>query len=1531
MAFATKTRLPIARLEPSVDATTTYVQGAITLVWPYSSSKQTWSFLLVEPDFRLRRQRGQVRISFSGACARRTARSGIASGDEISLALDGARWEEDAAQDQTPGRSVGWTLAFGKRVIFERVREVQEGNLVDTDRMSPSPEPEQSLLSITPPGTPIEILHTPINKAISTLKRNQTAWSSPAFLKNGASPSLPFFGRAADPFWDEEGWEQGPPAKRAKFGRGSGQWRFVERTPSPDPKAQLESKAEVQSGTGVQVEQHEAQPEQGDQMRMGDETPIGQPEIQSEPGSQPQVDPEVILRQFAIGSESVFRAAPKLQGVFLTLRPTDEDAESKPPDELSLVVSERNFGSRSGDSSVNPNENEDLEMLEVADADQGHIDHAISIPDTTDEEESHEPGYADLEDQETEASVQTEIYPDLPDTRHTPTPSLATSHGQALADAQPRSSPYANLMSSPTLASSPPFKHAEARSFRENPSVLRLDVEVQRATPCPDSLSDEEAEVPDTPRLQPSPSPVGIVSPLEHQPRAQSTFSATQKWVSDSSQSSSPQPPQPPVSGEVLSISRLMRHELEEQASADETEEYSSSFATQEGEVEVLNPTFVASQSVSIGSHSGEESDGSSGDVEEVSAKFMKQEVSSVPSEMREHILRSSPAVAPRPGSQSRPIELDDDESNSEQADDLDDDESSLEQAEELHAENSVAGKGQDNSVYKDFVHVATAAVATNFAPPEDTESQPIFYDIPDLEEEATTLPEGARDEGAGPSVPQPTLQKQDTLFERMMVDIELESPPVSTTMGSEAQIEHVVRQEVDEMAEDGEAEDTRLVAHGALQVQETDDSYSSPDADGQRMPDQAKSLSDAPSYQEEEVEEEDEEEEEEAGLDEETFAGPDMPGPLGIIQDLGQKSQGIQDTYHDELDLPKSEVATKEIDVTTVSTEDNVGSSGLEKSSQILEEPIIPKDNVQVVVERATTKGREEKYRKHFEEPATEQSEDSREFHKDLERLEANEPSESAEGSEELEMQESQPQYTTPSSPSTASPQRHRPLTRAQSRLQAQPTNDRVTIEEKANALIKRRRNLATQYPHTPDASQQVEENPSSPVPDLTEASLPTPRLTQKPTVDFMEISKEVTDDLMELSQEGYHETSTGISSSEGTDDNQSTPKPTRMRETVPSEPPMVPQGLQDEASQIEFFSQQLPSSPRTTTSLKPAPTPLDPGPVATQQSPLGFRTPLSYYVHLPSLHQHLNRKVDCLTVCIFATKPRRARSGPRDYTQTLYLSDPSSSITPTPITTVQLFRPYSRALPSPKPGDVVLLRECKATSQNPQQGRERRVMLTSTSASAWAVWKADVVEEAGKMEVKGPPVEIGAEERGMFRGLSAWWVSLGEGVRERIKDAIPSSGKERDEEAEDNGKAQRPEDSKADGQAKAQETGRMREITPVAKVQKGKEREKTPDRKTQKASHRKSTEPVIISPRRETAATEKPNARPTRRTLRSGMEYSDEAALRRRSRGGRGVSGDIAVVHELRDGTQWTDGNIDINTVHKLRDGTQWTDDTV
>ena len=119
MEFQSRSHLPIALLNPSLDTSKSFVQGIVTLVWPYSSSNQYTSILVVEPDFRLRRKQGQVRISFKGRTARAVAKSGLTSGDEVLVALTHAKWLQAENNAATPGRGVDWELQFGRHVILQ--------------------------------------------------------------------------------------------------------------------------------------------------------------------------------------------------------------------------------------------------------------------------------------------------------------------------------------------------------------------------------------------------------------------------------------------------------------------------------------------------------------------------------------------------------------------------------------------------------------------------------------------------------------------------------------------------------------------------------------------------------------------------------------------------------------------------------------------------------------------------------------------------------------------------------------------------------------------------------------------------------------------------------------------------------------------------------------------------------------------------------------------------------------------------------------------------------------------------------------------------------------------------------------------------------------------------------------------------------------------------------------------------------------------------------------------------------------------
>lgn len=111
--------IPIARLQPSISPDTSTIVGQVALIWPYSSSKKSFGLLIVEPDFRLRRERGQVHVDFSGSSAKVVARSGVKIGDEILLSLVGVEWAKDAATPRTPGDGIDWALCFRERLVLQ--------------------------------------------------------------------------------------------------------------------------------------------------------------------------------------------------------------------------------------------------------------------------------------------------------------------------------------------------------------------------------------------------------------------------------------------------------------------------------------------------------------------------------------------------------------------------------------------------------------------------------------------------------------------------------------------------------------------------------------------------------------------------------------------------------------------------------------------------------------------------------------------------------------------------------------------------------------------------------------------------------------------------------------------------------------------------------------------------------------------------------------------------------------------------------------------------------------------------------------------------------------------------------------------------------------------------------------------------------------------------------------------------------------------------------------------------------------------
>lgn len=117
-SLETATVTPIAELGPHLtDTAARATKGVVTIVWPYSIVTKSLSFVLAEPDFRLRREKGQVRVTFSGSCAKAVAEASIGGGDEVLLSLDGVEWVENDAPG--PGKPLEWQAKFPSGALLK--------------------------------------------------------------------------------------------------------------------------------------------------------------------------------------------------------------------------------------------------------------------------------------------------------------------------------------------------------------------------------------------------------------------------------------------------------------------------------------------------------------------------------------------------------------------------------------------------------------------------------------------------------------------------------------------------------------------------------------------------------------------------------------------------------------------------------------------------------------------------------------------------------------------------------------------------------------------------------------------------------------------------------------------------------------------------------------------------------------------------------------------------------------------------------------------------------------------------------------------------------------------------------------------------------------------------------------------------------------------------------------------------------------------------------------------------------------------
>ncbi|KAI4719581.1 hypothetical protein E4T48_04189 [Aureobasidium sp. EXF-10727] len=222
--------VPISSLSPSSALPSDCgFKALVTLLWPFSSATGQCALLLADPDARQRYHRGQVRVRFTGPCARQIAASGIGIGDSVQVALEGVQWltESDTALVKTPGRGVDGELIFKNRLTMTITRGEAELGTINVDESTQPTSPKPSML---PPSTPIAR-----SKPRTSFDAYGVAvYSSPAFMKRlrlseGRTPHSPV------PVSEDDDLDTVASRKRRRVSyKNISEWKFDAREPSPE-------------------------------------------------------------------------------------------------------------------------------------------------------------------------------------------------------------------------------------------------------------------------------------------------------------------------------------------------------------------------------------------------------------------------------------------------------------------------------------------------------------------------------------------------------------------------------------------------------------------------------------------------------------------------------------------------------------------------------------------------------------------------------------------------------------------------------------------------------------------------------------------------------------------------------------------------------------------------------------------------------------------------------------------------------------------------------------------------------------------------------------------------------------------------------------------------------------------------------------------------------------------------------------------------------------------------------------------------
>ncbi|MCJ1380756.1 hypothetical protein MMC17_003865 [Xylographa soralifera] len=1459
MDFPPDARVPFAHLRPSLDPSVGFVEGLVTLIWPYSSSNRSTSILLVEPDFRLRPNHGQVRISFTGPSATAIAKSGLTSGDRVSVRLAAAVWLPEDTGGTTAGRGPGWELQYGQSLTLQIAQEAREPFLVEVDSTSPILAPQDVVR--TPPQSP-QSRH-PLSLHVTDVTQEAAkTWSSPAFLKRKSLADTSFFDSVYDPFIDDGEDTDNRPRKKARFGRRSDQWTFLERTPSPEVESEHEnfeaSTRSVQKhGQEEQVILTSANAPSVRNSELSDT--IDHVVITQKPGSpenQSQIGTPAL---FAIDDYSDTRentnglplALPSLSNVPPSLERGREET---------IHLSERSEhgdAHNSESASFESGNNEALKQLSEADGLEQALPLQINAYEGKTAEGSNEYGVlhkSDVQQQQRSLEIKGHGNPDSEFADGFELDEDMRGPSSLIAPPVPVSDLVHFDLDGAMISRLRPSEHEthDDESYHETPVALEHVTEPSIANTSRtgersvlevlDEISNHETDIRNIDALSDgsSRSEMQDASAIFNTQREASVLEDGSDILGTNYDRDGASSVETEKEADFFRLDIGERENtidsVAEALCEDSAEVVASAFDEDGKIIEVVD---VDSEDDEEETALDEEEESGDSDYDRMNLLEHPAEVRAEGSEGSKESYQSGEDSVLSFAEVTRTVfeHHDKDEDSKEESESDEDAElvesesdgpmSILEYPTIPPSEGSEKSEGSQHSVQDDFMSFIDAAhsIVEHDHAVEDNGTEYDSNEDPDVaklenDDQMSTLeyPDELPREGPDGS------QHSDNAEAVLLVEPAISELEHGHRYGDEVDVAKADEDSVIVDLED-DSQINMLEYPAEVSNKEIDESFS-PDID------QATSFARAATSLIEHDQKDEIDEEPDSDVDEKS-------ADLGGEGQVGARDDSVvsfiaasEKTYPSDAKeaVSMAESARSVADDGREDQPDSQSYSALARDAvqqAELQEGITMDDALYLPTEQPSSPSED-----HIVHQGLEKDCGSGQVVHD-----SGEPGDRFSFPFTPQLSGLSALYPEPGAIVEPPNTHHRPaegvIVNPTSSFTL-PDYDSVLEDFDTQPGEQLITPLATQNPEPEEEGDDMksqldldleDEISNRRMDDLVEddtVSLPLPVINAV-SHSLVEIlrnlgrssevraAKSRNEDLS-----GHTELWSNVSASKENvqKDERSSP---RESESVKS---LVNHDRHRKARLLELSHQQdVSDSTKIEGDLSKHPTDIR---IPLQTSQLGFRTQFSYFAFLSTLQEHFNSTIDVLATVLSSTKASRATKGPRDYHLTVFVADSSSALTSTipSCTTVQIFRPYKQALPILRTGDALLLRNFKVQMQ------KHDPMLLSTEYSAWAVFREDT-----DVQIRGPHVEFGEEEIGFAKDLTEWWHSLGSEDQSQLASSVP--------------------------QAESSSRG-----TPKAK------------KKEKRVSE---------------------------------------------------------VVHQLRDGTKYTDSSADMNSIHELRDGTMYADDEV